>query len=451
MRRAIVIAGASVLLVAAVVWVAASRDGDGYRVRAIFDNAGHVTPGEDVKVAGANVGKVESLSVTRDDKAAITMRIDVDGFSPFHTDARCTVRQQSLIAEKFVDCNPGSDAAPELPQVPEGDPGAGSHLLPLARTSSPVDLDLVNSIFRLPVRQRLTLIVNELGTGVSGRGRDLNEAIHRANPALRETDKVLAVLASQDRSLARLVRDSDRVVAPLARRRRQAAHLVDAAATTSQATASQSGDLATSVRLLPQFLAELQPTLQSLGQFAEASDPVLAELSRGAPQIDQLVRRITPFAQAGTPALVALGNATQVGLPALKQSEPVLRTLASASANARPVAADLDAITRSLNATGGVREVLNWIYFQTTAVNGFDDVSHYLRAGLLTNFCSAYSLEPTPGCSARFTGGAAVPEAGAHERRSSPAPEPAPANPPVRDTSTTNPAADTMLRYLLDP
>ena len=37
-----------------------------YRVRAIFDNAGFVITGEDVKIAGAKVGTIDSLDVTPD-------------------------------------------------------------------------------------------------------------------------------------------------------------------------------------------------------------------------------------------------------------------------------------------------------------------------------------------------------------------------------------------------
>ena len=49
------------------------EDKQGYEVRAIFDNAGFVIPGEDVKIAGVKVGKVKSLDVTEDFKAAVVL------------------------------------------------------------------------------------------------------------------------------------------------------------------------------------------------------------------------------------------------------------------------------------------------------------------------------------------------------------------------------------------
>ena len=53
-----------------------TRDGEEpYKVRAIFDNAGFVIPGEDVKVAGVKVGKIAALDVTEDFKAVVVLEI----------------------------------------------------------------------------------------------------------------------------------------------------------------------------------------------------------------------------------------------------------------------------------------------------------------------------------------------------------------------------------------
>ena len=222
MRRMIGIALLLIALPVMLVFGVAARGGDGgsgYKVRAIFDFV-RLVPGEDVKIAGAKVGKVDSLDVTPDKKAAVVLDIQKSGFAPFHTDAHCTIRPQSLIGETFADCIPGSTSAPDLPTIPDGQKGAGEHLLPVQNTSSPVDVDQINDIYREPIGQRLAIVINEFGAGLAGRGQDLNVVIHRANPALRETDKVLAVLASQNRTLADLAKNSDQVLGPLAAKRR---------------------------------------------------------------------------------------------------------------------------------------------------------------------------------------------------------------------------------------
>src|SRR6188472_551365 len=85
-------------LVAAAVFAtgaAAPGGGSNYQVRAIFDDAASAVPGEDVKIAGAKVGKIDSMDVTPQKKAAIVLDVTDSGFTPFHSDAHCTIRPQS--------------------------------------------------------------------------------------------------------------------------------------------------------------------------------------------------------------------------------------------------------------------------------------------------------------------------------------------------------------------
>ena len=102
-----------------------------------------------------------------------------------------------------------------------------------------------NDILRLPYRQRFAILLNEFGTGLAGRGEDLNEVIHRANPALRETDKVLKILADQNRTLARLARDSDQALGA-ARARAASRSPTSSSRRTrpAEASAERRGDLA---------------------------------------------------------------------------------------------------------------------------------------------------------------------------------------------------------------
>src|SRR5688572_31000937 len=103
MRRIFAIGTVSACAIAALVigTGASDSDGSGYEVRAIFDNVSGAVEGEDVKVAGARVGAIKELDVTADKKAVVVLEIEEAGFAPFHADARCTIRPQSLIGEKI--------------------------------------------------------------------------------------------------------------------------------------------------------------------------------------------------------------------------------------------------------------------------------------------------------------------------------------------------------------
>jgi len=408
-----ILAIACVLIAASVlvVFATGADDGDGdggaYKVRAIFMNAFSVIPGEDVKIAGVKVGKVDSMDVTPDHRAAVVLRIDNAGFKDFRKDAECSIRPQSLIGEKFVECTPtqprpeGAQEAPKLERIERG-PGKGQYLLPVTQTSKPVDLDLVNNTLRLPYRERLAIILNELGTGVAGRGQDLRQAIRNADPALKETDKVLRILANQNKVLAELARNGDQVLGPLARDRAQVADFVTQANTVAQATAERSSDLEQNIAKLPAFLRELTPTMQRLGGLADQFTPVLSDLHSQAPSINRFVEQLGPFATAGTPALKSLGDTADVARPALVKSKPLIEQTGQLAKAAKPVANNLADLTTSLRDTGGFEQLMDWIYYQVAAINGYDEAGHYLRAGLLLNQCSAYSITFSAACSAKF-------------------------------------------------
>jgi ABC-type transporter Mla subunit MlaD len=373
-----------------------------YFVRAIFDNASNLVAGEDVKVAGVPVGVVEKLDVTDDKKAAVTLRIDEDEFTPFKTDAECTIRPQGLIGEKFVECEPGSASAQPLAKIEEGD-GKGERLLAVQNTSSPVDIDLLNDILRLPYRQRFAILLSEFGTGLAGRGEELNEVIHRANPALRETDKVLAILANQNRVLARLARDSDAALGPLARERRRVADFIVQANAIGEASAERRADISRGIELLPRFLRELKPTMADLEEFADQGTPLLADFGDAASSMGPLIKNLGTVSEAGRESFPSLGEALERGRPALIRARPLVQELRRLGRQAAPATADLDELTESLRATDGIQRINDFVYYLALSTNGFDAVGHYLRAGLVTNSCSSYFLNPGSGsCPALF-------------------------------------------------
>jgi len=123
-----------------------------------------------------------------------------------------------------------------------------------------------------------------------------------------------------------------------------------------------------------------------------------------APDVNRFLIELGPFSRASTPAFKSLGDAADVGGPALAASQPTIKQLAELSKDAIPVAGDLAELLKSLRETGGMDAALDFIFYGTTTVNSFDSVSHYLRTSLLLNLCSQYSVAPAPGCSANFPG-----------------------------------------------
>ncbi len=414
MRRLAVIALTLVAVLSGAIVTMGSKGGGGgaYTVRAIFDDAAFAVGGEEVRIAGAPVGTISSLSVCVPRKqscppgtaykAAVTFTINRAGFTPFHTNASCAIRPQSLIGEKFMDCNPGTASAPPLGRIRSG-PGVGKYYLPVTNTSSPVDTDIVQDIYRDPVRQQFSLILDELGTGLAARGSDLNAVIHRADPALGYTDQVLQILARQNRQLAQLARDSATVLTPLARNREAIRQWVIQTNRTSVASAARAPDIRASFHLLPSFLRQLRPLMADLGSLADQGTPDLNALSRSAPALAAQYEELVPFANVARKSLIALGSAAQQQQPALLQTIPLDRRLLKFGQAGVPSFRLLDQLLSSFDKTGGIEDLMGVLFHGTGATNGFDSAGHYIRTEALVGSCTGYAKAVVAGCSANFT------------------------------------------------
>ncbi len=97
------------------IWLAQSigaiggRNGDRYEVR--LEHAAGLVENNAVKVAGVEVGKIESIHVDHD-IAVLTLNVDSD--IVLHTDARAIVRAKSLLGEKYLQLDPGTLESPVL-------------------------------------------------------------------------------------------------------------------------------------------------------------------------------------------------------------------------------------------------------------------------------------------------------------------------------------------------
>jgi virulence factor Mce-like protein len=293
--------------------------------KVVLDNAFGLTQGEQMKVAGVPAGKITKIDLpqpcikgnTSDCHALVSVQVTQTGFGSFHQDAFCQSRPQSLIGEYFINCNPGN-AGPALK--------SGS-TIPITHTQSTIPGDLLQAVMRMPYRERLTLIINELGAAVAGNSQNLQAALDRAVPALTETDNLLNLLANDSHTLQDLTSTANTLVSALADNSNQVERFIDQANNAATATATQQANLRGTFHNLPPFLEELRPALAKLGVAVTANEPALANLNASAGQIKRLLKDIPPFSKASIPALKSLGEASVTGKQAVIAATPTVQHL----------------------------------------------------------------------------------------------------------------------------
>jgi phospholipid/cholesterol/gamma-HCH transport system substrate-binding protein len=411
MRR---IAVMTALLAAGAVWLtslAGASDSHTYKVE--MYNAFGLVDGSDVRIAGVNAGSVTDLGITPDKRAVLT--IETSGaLGVLGKDTQCSSEPQSLIAEYFLTCNPKGSSLPEGGTIP------ASHV------KQTVQADLVQNTLREPFRARLTLLINEFGTALAGNPRNLNQAIRLGAPALTQLKQALDILAEQRRTIRDLNANSDTIIGQLAARRQDVVRFIQEARDTAAISAQRRADLSTDFDRLDDFLAELHPTLTKLGSFAHQQRPLLTNLRLAAPGLNTLAMRLPAFNRASERSLETLGQAAVPGRQALRQGKDEIQALAASGRNAFSAADALDKLlldldspqravevdqtaakscndpTKSCYSTGrsaptgytGLEGLLNYVYYQTGALNQFDQVGHLLHFGLFdvgASPCGSYN------------------------------------------------------------
>ncbi|HEY3774351.1 MAG TPA: MlaD family protein [Solirubrobacteraceae bacterium] len=418
-RRLIGAVGVIALVAAAVIAVSRFTDGGGaggYLVRAVFQNSSFVTPGEQVKVAGVTVGTIHAVQLTASNQAAVVLSITNHRFIPFRADAHCQIGLESLLGEQYVQCVPtrargsGAGAPAPLALIHSG-AGKGEHLLPVSGTTTPVGFDLLLDMNRLPLQERLRLLVAGLGVGLDANGHALNGALMRSDPALQKTDRVIGVLADQDHVIARLTDESSRILAPLSAQRSHLGGFLNHAGEVASTSASESRAIQANLADLPSFLRQLRPAARRLNRLASQGAPALQQLNAHATEIDTAVTKLGPLAKRATPALVSLGVVADRARTVFPQSHTAATDLLALAGPLVPVARDIAATASSFDQGGGIEDVMRFIYYYTGAVNGEDSLGHYVRTLLQIGSCSPRSASPVPGCQATFnalsTGGSA--------------------------------------------
>ena len=425
------IASVAVLLVfcaAAVVLTGAEEEVNKRTIKIPFDNAFGLTEGGDLRIGGVNAGATQKFGISKGPEcqskrtaksntggprtcAIVEAVITEPGFNQFRADASCDIRQQSLIGEYFVDCQPGTSRASLVDDT-----------LPIDQTTSTIPADLVLNVMRRPYRERFRLILSELGTGLAGRPEDLANVLRKAHPGLRETTRTLSILENQTGVIRDFIDDSDAVVSELERNKREVARWIDSAENISRLSASRRGDIAAGFERLPRFLDELEPTMARLGDLTEVQTPLLVDLEQAAPALNETFTRLGPFAEASRPAIRSLGRLSGRGVRAIRVSGEEIDELRQLAANAprfgkplrqllqtaddrsrgrpdsraratAPPSPDPTSIARSdRTAFTAFESIWNYTFWQTLAINEFDSVSHFLRVLLVVGSeCAPYA------------------------------------------------------------
>jgi len=295
-----VAAVASLVTAIVVVVLVVLGGGSSYTLRADFQDAGGLVAGNDVLMGPAKVGSVQSISLTPNGQAQVTMSIDSQA-APLHEGTVARVYENSLsgIANKYVVLEPASSQAPAIPSggtITEQD------------TYSFVSLDQVFDALDPLTRAGLRGVIQGEAASINGRAAEASKTLEYLAPGLESTSNVTAELDRNEPAFDGLLVQGAQAMQALASRSSQLADLIAQADTATGAIARQSQALEQALALFPSTLNRATSTFAGLRSTLDALDPLVAESKIASRRLEPFAASLRTFTQAAIPTVTALSD-----------------------------------------------------------------------------------------------------------------------------------------------
>ena len=303
-----------------------------FTVHAIFSNANQLRPGALVRIAGVNIGTVQSVSPVTGCRPAnggasgcsaadVTMTVSQDGL-PLHRDATFAIRPRIFLEGNFfVDVHPGSPGAPTV---------ESNFTFPIQQGIEPVQLDQVLTSLQADTRRNLQILLQQYGIAVDRGGSAYNASIrywlpayeysaivahdalgiqpHDLSNAIYETGDVASALDANPQALQSLITDFNTTAASFARQNVALRHAVANLPQTLAAAIPAFNALNSSFLPLRQLARTLVPGVRSTGPTIDVSLPFISQLRQLVQPAE--LRGLTADLAVATPALAQLAQKT---------------------------------------------------------------------------------------------------------------------------------------------
>jgi phospholipid/cholesterol/gamma-HCH transport system substrate-binding protein len=282
----------------------------GIRYQAVFSEAGGLTAGNDVKVAGVKVGSVDKVSL-RHGKALAQFTISSSIQLGSETTAR--IRTGTLLGARIMTLESAGPGHLKMLDV-----------IPVTRTSSPYSLteavgDLTTNVAATNTASlnealdTLTTTLNQISPqlgptfdGLTRLSRSLNSRNETIGQLLRHTSEVTGILATQSRHVDSLILNANDLLEVLVQRRQTIVHLLNA---TSALAQQLSG-------LIAENEKELAPMLDKLNSVTAVLEKNRDNIAKAMPGLAKFQNALGELVSSGPYYTAFIPN---IDLPAVLQ------------------------------------------------------------------------------------------------------------------------------------
>jgi phospholipid/cholesterol/gamma-HCH transport system substrate-binding protein len=365
--------GAVLAAAIAVAVVLLGSSGGGRTYYFVFQNAGQLVKGDQVKNGGVVVGSIKDVQLTNDGQARIKVEMNSD-LSSLREGTKATIRLTSLsgVANRYIDLDmaPGSS-----PKIPDGGK------IDTVDTTTAVDLDQLFNTFDPKTRKALSGVFRGFAATYTGRAAQARAGVVYFNPALAATSRLFRELTYDKPELRKFIVQSADLVTDINQRHNDLAGLVRNLAATTGAIGAQRDALAEAINRLPAFMRRANTTFVNLRATLDDLAPLVEESKPVAKKLRPFLRELRPLARDARPTLRDLSRLIRQSganndLVELTRANVPLRNIAIGPVQANGQSRE-GAFPASVKALSGATPQLGFGRPYAVDLTGwFDDFSH---------------------------------------------------------------------------
>lgn len=322
-----------------------------YSVIANFDQAPGVAPGkgQEVRIAGVEVGDIRSSKVSKDGEAQLELRVDDD--QKIYSNAKYVLRPKSPLNDMYVEISPGG---------PPGKLLRDGSTVPASQTVRPIQVDEVLGHLDTDARKGLTALLSEADVALANAPSDLPAGLTETDVATADLQPVMEQLEQRRDLLAELVTSLSQIAAAAGEDDARLTRLATSLQETLAKVGAKDEQLDDALAEMPGFAKELRQASKGVRELVDELDPTLRSIADANDELPEALERLDDSVEE-------LDGFLDHAKPVLRDAKPVVADLRVASPHLRSTVADLRPITKNLNP------------FTITTVKHLDDLNAFFR------------------------------------------------------------------------
>jgi virulence factor Mce-like protein len=273
-----------------------------YNIKANVPSGAALVTGNDVRIGGARVGLVTSVTPKRSGGnyyAQLALKLDKN-IGPLPEDSIIEVRPKSTIGLKYIELTPGRSAQ----DLPNGG------TLPLKQSRIATEFEDLLNTFSKRVREGNKRSLQEFGNAFAGRGTDLNTAFGELGPVFQNLEPVAKTISAPSTRLADFIRALAQAAHDTAVTGDQAGEVFANADRTFGAFAAASKGIQDTLAESPSTLTVLTDQSPAERRYFKQLTSLIVKFQPGAKYLPQVSNDLATITVKGVPAFKHLSRTT---------------------------------------------------------------------------------------------------------------------------------------------